>query len=92
MDAARNFWHYPAMADAKIPSWQLYGENTAFPDILHVERVVDRAAGLDWTIGAHRHLHLHQVFLLTSGTIHLMLDGAAKAITPPDEWPTTCAA
>ncbi len=83
MDGTHNFWHYPAMTDAKIPSWQLYGEDTAFPDILHVERVVDRAAGLDWTIGAHRHLHLHQFFLLISGTIHLVLDGETLAIAPP---------
>lgn len=83
MDAAHKFWHYPAMTEAKIPDWQLYGEVSAFPDILHVERIVDRAAGLDWTIGAHRHLHLHQLFLLTSGTITLTLDGAATEILPP---------
>jgi AraC family transcriptional regulator, transcriptional activator of pobA len=50
MDVAHNFWHYLAMQTASIPSWQLYGEVSAFPDILHVERVIDRAAGLDWTI------------------------------------------
>jgi AraC family transcriptional regulator, transcriptional activator of pobA len=83
MDVAHNFWHYLAMQTACIPSWQLYGEVSAFPDILHVERVIDRAAGLDWTIGAHRHLHLHQLFLLTSGSITLTLDGEVKAIVPP---------
>jgi AraC family transcriptional regulator, transcriptional activator of pobA len=83
MDAAHNFWHYPAMQDTKIPTWHLYGEVTAFPDILHVEQVVDRAAGLDWTIAAHRHLHLHQLFLLSSGVINLTLDGTPKAIEPP---------
>lgn len=83
MDAARNLWHYPAMALGVIPSWQLYGEVSAFPDIMHVEQVVDRAAGLDWTIGAHRHLHLHQLFLLTSGDIKLTLDGEPISVQPP---------
>ena len=79
----RNLWHYRAMAQTPIPSWQLYGEVNAFPDILHVERIVDRAAGLDWTIGAHRHLHLHQVMLLTSGDIRLTLDGDKIGVQPP---------
>ena len=83
MDAARNFWYFPAMTAVPIPTWQLYGELNAFPDILHVEQVVDRAAGLDWTIGSHRHLHLHQLFLLTSGTIQLTLDGKAHSVVPP---------
>lgn len=83
MDGVRNFWYFPAMAPVIIPSWQLYGEVSAFPDILHVEQVVDRAAHLDWTIGAHRHLHLHQLLLLTSGTIDLTLDGEPQTVVPP---------
>ena len=83
MDRLRNLWYFPAMSHPAIPSWQLYGEVDAFPDILHVEQVVDRAAGLDWTIGAHRHLHLHQVLLLTSGDIRLSLDGAPQTVRPP---------
>ena len=83
MDVTRNFWYFSDMARATIPSWQLYGEVSAFPDILHVERVVDRAAGLDWTIAPHRHLHLHQLFLLTSGQINLTLDDQPKAVEPP---------
>ena len=66
-----------------IPAWQLYGENRPFPDVLHVERIVDRAAGLDWTIAPHRHVHLHQIFLLQSGQITLALDGVTRAVTPP---------
>lgn len=79
----RNLWYFPAMVKAAVPSWQLYGEVNTFPDILHVEQVVDRAAGLDWTIGAHRHLHLHQIFLLTSGTVDLRLDGEPNRVAPP---------
>jgi AraC family transcriptional regulator, transcriptional activator of pobA len=80
MDEVHKFWYYPAMA--LIPSWQLYGETHAFPDLLHIEKIIDRAAGLDWVIAPHRHLNLHQVFLLRSGTIRLTLDGQIQDILP----------
>ncbi len=64
-----------------IPVWQLYGEDTPFPDLLHVERIIDRAAGLDWTIAPHRHPHLHQVFLLIAGEITFQVDG--RTLHPP---------
>lgn len=83
MDGQRKLWYFPAMAQHPIPAWQLYGEVTAFPDILHMEQVVDRAAGLNWTIGAHRHAHLHQLLLLTSGDIDLTLDGERRTVVPP---------
>lgn len=58
-----------------IPVWQLYGEESAFPDLLHIERIADRAAGLDWTIEPHRHAHLHQIFYLISGDVAFQVDG-----------------
>jgi AraC family transcriptional activator of pobA len=82
MDAAGDVWHFSAMTGA-IPSWQLYGENRAFPDVLHVERIVDRAAGLDWRIAPHRHAHLHQIFLVQAGSAALTLDGAAWSMSLP---------
>lgn len=81
MDDAHKIWHNPAMI--QIPTWHLYGESHAFPDLLHIERIVDRAAGLDWEIAPHRHLHLHQVFLLTSGTIRHSPDEVVQDILPP---------
>lgn len=66
-----------------IPSWQLYGEDNAFPDILHIERIVDRAEGLHWRIAPHRHLHLHQLFLILAGEVRLTVDGRqARAALP----------
>lgn len=58
-----------------IPAWHLYGENTPFPDVMHLERIVDRAAGLDWHISPHRHAHLAQVFLLERGVTRVEIDG-----------------
>lgn len=88
MDDPRCVWHYSDMQHDRtthnqIPAYQLYGEHRVFPDVLHCERITDRAAGLEWTIAPHRHLHLHQIFLLRSGAITLEADGTAYALSPP---------
>lgn len=85
MDGARKVWHFPDMMTPRplIPVWTLYGESGAFPDILHVERITDRAAGLDWRIAPHRHRALHQFFLIQSGAARLTLDGQSIAPHPP---------
>lgn len=67
----------------RIPTWQLYGEASPFPDLLHIERIVDRAAGQDWVIAAHRHVNLHQIFLIRSGVVALSLDGQRRQLVPP---------
>lgn len=67
----------------RIPTWQLYGEASPFPDLLHIERIVDRAAGQDWVIAPHRHVNLHQIFLIRSGVVALSLDGQRRTPAPP---------
>lgn len=81
MDEPVQFWYFKDMDDhisspGPIPSWNLYGEEKAFPDVLHCEKINDRAAGLDWIISPHRHPHLHQFFLIRSGTFEVTADGA----------------
>lgn len=76
-------WHYSAMMTVKIPSWQLYGEQSPFPDLVHIETITDRAAGLEWQIAPHRHLHLHQVFLVLVGEVRLSIDGKTQRGVPP---------
>jgi AraC family transcriptional activator of pobA len=66
-----------------IPVWALYGEDRAFPDVLHVERITDRAAGLDWRIAPHRHVHLHQFFLIRDGVTRITLDGETPRTATP---------
>jgi AraC family transcriptional activator of pobA len=83
MDARPRFWYFSDMKPDPIPAWQLYGETQVFPDVLHIERIFDRAAGLDWSIAAHRHLHLHQIFLLASGDTQMTVDGEVYRIIPP---------
>jgi AraC family transcriptional activator of pobA len=67
----------------RIPTWQLYGEASPFPDLLHIERIVDRAAGQDWVIAPHRHVNLHQIFLIREGGIEMSLDGVRRRLAPP---------
>ncbi len=83
MDGPHQAWYFSDMEPAIIPAWQLYGEDRAFPDVLHVERIVDRAAGLDWRIAPHRHLHLHQIFLLLTGQADVTLDGGRVDMALP---------
>lgn len=81
MDKPGKFWHFSDMT--AIPAWQLYGEETPFPDLLHIESIPARAAGLEWRIEPHRHLHLHQLFLLTAGDIRMTIDGVRHPVVPP---------
>lgn len=96
MDAPHNSWyfsdtmnehanHRPVQGQPSqaIPIWHLYGEANAFPDVMHIEKITDRAAGLDWKIAAHRHPHLHQFFLLLDGGARITMDGAVHTDKPP---------
>lgn len=89
MDKTDNEWHFADMTTASppapfsIPVWSLYGESRVFPDVLHIERFTDRAAGLDWQIAPHRHLHLHQFFLFQRGAARVSLDGQNAVMTFP---------
>lgn len=92
MDASCRRWYFPDMppdplstdsGSRNIPAWNLYGERRAFPDVLHIERITDRAAGLDWRIAPHRHPHLHQFFLILDGAAKVTLDGIAPDVVPP---------
>lgn len=66
-----------------VPSYALYGEQLAFPDVLHVETISDRAPNYDWVIAPHRHGQLHQVFFIEAGTAKISLDGHYFDISGP---------
>ncbi len=84
MDGAANEWYFSNMnTPTRIPSFSLYGEEKGFPDLLHVERITDRAALHDWVISPHRHPAMHQVFLLLDGTTQARIDGKILSISEP---------
>jgi AraC family transcriptional activator of pobA len=86
MEPTAEFWHFSNMTqqpDPAIPAYALYGEGRIFPDLLHVERITDRAAQHDWRISPHRNPHLHQFFLIRSGKTVITVDGASETLAPP---------
>lgn len=60
---------------SQIPVYQLFGETDAFPDILHHERIRDRALGHDWQIQPHRHREMVQLFHMERGQALILVDG-----------------
>ncbi len=58
-----------------VPDFELYGEETEFPDVLHCELLKDRAPAHGWRITPHRHGRLHQFFLIVAGEGRCHLDG-----------------
>ena len=73
------FWHISRMTSAHpIPSFNLFGETTVFPDVVHCEQYFDRAAQHDWAISAHRHDQMAQLFVMDEGSAEVSLDGATR--------------
>lgn len=66
-----------------IPTFDLYGEHHAFPDVLHCETITDRAALHDWRISVHRHTDLHQFFSITAGSAEVTVEGAVQRLALP---------
>ena len=64
-----------------IPSYALFGETTGFPDVLHCERIKDRAPDHAWHIAPHRHAQLAQVLYILSGGGTANIDGDRFALT-----------
>lgn len=70
-------------AAAPIPSMALYGEQRRFPDVLHCERIKDRAGLHEWRIAPHRHRDLHQFFLIRRGAAWITVDGRGRDLALP---------
>lgn len=62
-------------APKRIPDFNLFGETSAFPDVVHCERIVDRARLHDWTISPHRHREMVQLFFMHRGAAEARIDG-----------------
>lgn len=71
-------------APASIPVFALYGETALFPDIIHLERITDRAASHSWTISAHRHGQLAQLIVIETGGAAAKIDGETLTLGEGD--------
>ena len=84
MDDRRKRWYYPDMnTAAAIPAFGLYGEVRGLPDVMHCERIRDRAGHHDWQIAPHRHPNLHQILLIRRGSARMTVDGRARELSLP---------
>jgi AraC family transcriptional activator of pobA len=64
-----------------IPIYELFGETSAFPDVLHWERIRDRASEHGWNISPHRHSQMSQLFLIETGEADAQIDGRNETVT-----------
>jgi AraC family transcriptional regulator, transcriptional activator of pobA len=62
-------------AKSAIRSYNLFGETSDLPDVVHCETIAARSALHDWELAPHRHARLHQVLLIASGGGEATLEG-----------------
>jgi AraC family transcriptional regulator, transcriptional activator of pobA len=71
-------------ATSHIPVFALYGQTAPFPDIVHIERLADRATSDGWTISAHRHGQMSQLIVIATGGASARIDDEACRLSPGD--------
>ncbi|RWR28322.1 helix-turn-helix domain-containing protein [Sinirhodobacter populi] len=69
---------------ARIPVFNLFGETGAFPDVIHCERIWDRARLHDWVISPHRHREMAQLFHMGRGAAEVRVDGREVRLADGD--------
>jgi AraC family transcriptional regulator, transcriptional activator of pobA len=65
-----------------IQVFNLFGESSDLPDVVHCETIASRSALHDWVLAVHRHARLHQVLLIDSGGGQVTLDGRVHGLRP----------
>ncbi|MDO6725226.1 helix-turn-helix domain-containing protein [Celeribacter halophilus] len=81
MDLLGNEWYFSGMSEiSPIPVFNLFGETSAFPDVIHCERIFDRARLHGWNISPHRHHQMAQVFQIETGFARVTLDGQESSL------------
>jgi AraC family transcriptional activator of pobA len=67
-----------------IENYNLYGEESDFPDVVHCETIETRSLVHDWEFGAHRHQRLHQILLVEEGGGTALLEDRKKRLRSGD--------
>lgn len=65
---------------SQIPVFNLFGETASFPDVVHCERIWDRARLHDWRISPHRHRQMTQIFFVEHGAAQIRVDGVSARL------------
>lgn len=85
MDQADHFLYKSNMRDTERPairSYNLFGETSDVPDVIHCETIAARSVLHDWELAPHRHARLHQVLLLTRGGGQITIEGHSRRLRP----------
>ena len=81
MDQSGDHWYESCMDDEnRIPVFSLFGETGAFPDVVHCERIRDRAQGHGWVIAPHRHSQMTQLFYIEEGSAETKVDARSLSL------------
>lgn len=72
----------PARTNSAIQVYNLFGESSELPDVVHCETIAARSVLHDWKFAAHRHARLHQVLLIERGGGEATLDGRTCPLRP----------
>lgn len=67
-------------SNKSIQSYSLFGESMHLPDVLHCETIAERSVLHDWEVAPHRHVRLHQILLISSGSGEVNIDGVAMPL------------
>src|SRR5215510_13521158 len=65
-----------------IRVYNLFGESSHLPDVVHCETIASRSVLHDWKLSVHRHARLHQVLMIKSGGGEASLDGRVHVLRP----------
>jgi AraC family transcriptional activator of pobA len=71
-----------AHSGSAIQVYNLFGESSELPDVVHCETIAARSVLHDWKLAVHRHARLHQVLLIEQGGGEATLDGRVYALRP----------
>lgn len=66
----------------RIQTYNLYGEQSDLPDVVHCETIAARSVLNGWTFPPHRHERLHQVLMIEAGGGVATIDGQNFRLSP----------
>jgi AraC family transcriptional activator of pobA len=83
MDQAHDLLYKSNMPSrSAIQSYNLFGETSDVPDVIHCETIAARSVLHDWELEPHRHARLHQVLLVARGGGEVTIEGQRHGLRP----------
>lgn len=81
MDGVAAHLYNSNMTLSQIQNFDLFGETSNLPDVVHCETIEARSTLHDWEFAPHRHARLHQVLLVATGGGRLVVEDRAVPLT-----------